>query len=165
MIHPSVKIFPGARVKGEVNIGEGSSIWFNTVIRGDIEPISIGCFSNVQESCVLHSSRGYPQDLGDYVSVGQGAVLHGSKIDDNSMVGINATLLNGSRVRRNSMVGAGAVVTQGKDFPEGSLILGVPARAVRKLGPGEIEKINENALRYSRMAGERLDVYNGRKKD
>jgi carbonic anhydrase/acetyltransferase-like protein (isoleucine patch superfamily) len=165
MIHPSVKIFPGARVKGEVNIGEGSSIWFNTVIRGDIEPINIGCFCNVQESCVLHSSRGYPLDLGDYVSVGHGAVLHGSKIDDNTMVGINATLLNGSRVRKNSMVGAGAVVTQGKDFPEGSLILGVPARAVRKLGPGEIKKIKENALNYSKLAGEKIEVYNGKGED
>lgn len=152
MIHPSVKIFKGAQVIGRVNIARESAVWYNAVIRGDIENISIGKYSNIQDNCVLHSSQDYPLKIGSYVSVGHAAVLHGAIIQDNCLIGMNSTLLNGSVIGKNSIVGAGAVVTEGKIFPEGSLILGLPAKAARKLETHEIKAINDNALRYAKLA-------------
>ena len=151
-IHPTVKIMPGVYLVGRVKMGEHSSAWYNAVLRGDREPITIGKYSNIQDNCVLHSTIGYPLKLGDYVSVGHAAVLHGCKIGDNSLIGMNATLLNGSQIRENSIVGAGALVTQDKKFPPGSLILGMPAKAVKELEDHEQQKIRENALRYVKLA-------------
>lgn len=148
MIHKSVKVFEGARITGNVDIGQQSSVWFNSVLRGDVEPISIGSSSNIQDNCVLHSSKDYPLKIADFVSVGHAAVLHGCTVDENSLIGMNSTVLNGAHIQKNSIVAAGAVVTQGKEFPEGSLIMGVPAKAVRTLKEEEIESIKENALRY-----------------
>ena len=152
MINPSVKILKGAQILGNVNIGRKSSIWYNAVIRGDIENIDIGKFSNVQDNCVLHTSKDFPLKIGSYVSVGHSAVLHGTTINDNCLIGMNATLLNGSVIGKNSVVGAGAVVTEGKKFPDGSLILGMPARMIRNLESHEIQKIKDNALRYAQLA-------------
>ena len=152
MIHSSVKIFKGAQIIGRVNIDTQSSVWFNAVIRGDIEEITIGKYSNIQDNCVLHSSRGHPLTIGSQVSVGHAAVLHGTTVQDNCLIGMNSTLLNGSFIGKNSIVGAGAVVTEGKEFPEKSLILGVPAKAIRNLDYTEIEDIKDNALRYVEMA-------------
>ena len=153
MIHRSVKIFEGAIVTKNVEIDEKSSVWFNAVLRGDIEPIKVGKSSNVQDNCVLHSSADHPLEVGDFVSVGHSAVLHGCKVEENSLIGMNATVLNGAVIRKNSIVGAGALVTEGREFPEGSLILGVPAKAVRKLSEEEINGIKDNAVHYVEMAG------------
>lgn len=153
----SYRVFEGARIIGDVEIGDGSSVWYNAVLRGDIEPIRIGCRSNIQDNCVVHTSSGYPVKVGDYVSVGHAAVLHGCTIQDNVLVGMNSTILNGALVAENSIVGAGAVVTSGKSFPPGSLIMGVPARAVRELNDEEIESIRENAERYFHLAQEYKD--------
>ena len=147
-VHKSVKILEGARIVGNVKIDENSSVWYNSVIRGDMAPISIGKCSNVQDNCVIHSSYSYPVVVGDYVSAGHAAVLHGCIIGDNTLIGINSTVLNGAKIGKNSIVGAGAVVTEGKLFEDGNLILGVPARVVRKLDDEEIESVRENALRY-----------------
>lgn len=152
MIHPTAIIFPGAHIIGDISIGEKSSIWYNAVIRGDIEPIKIGNNSNVQDNCVMHSSKGFPLEIGDYVSVGHAAVLHGCKIDENCLIGMNATVLNGSHIQKNSIVAAGAVVPEGKVFPEGSLIMGVPGKVVRELNLEDVKKIKDNALRYSKLA-------------
>ncbi len=152
MIHHTVTVFPGAHTIGKVFIGENSSVWYNAVIRGDIETIKIGNFSNIQDNCVLHSSIGFPIELRDYVSVGHAAVLHGCKVEDNCILGMNATVLNGSHIKKNSIVAAGSVVTEGKTFPEGSLIMGVPARAVRELKKAEIQMIKNNALHYWKLA-------------
>lgn len=152
MIHPSVQIFPGVHTIGNVDIGEKSSIWYNAVIRGDIESITIGKFSNVQDNSVLHSSIDFPLKLGDYVSVGHAAVLHGCSVDDNCIIGMNATLLNGSHIHKNSIVAAGSLVSGGKVFPEGSLIMGVPAKVVRELTEEEIKQIKKNALRYLKLS-------------
>ena len=152
MIHPSVQIFPGVHTIGNVVIGENSPIWYNAVIRGDIESITIGSFSNVQDNSVLHSSRDFPLKLGDYVSVGHAAVLHGCNVDDNCIIGMNATLLNGSHIQKNSIVAAGSVVPGGKVFPERSLIMGIPAKVVREIKEEEIEKIKDNALRYLKLS-------------
>jgi carbonic anhydrase/acetyltransferase-like protein (isoleucine patch superfamily) len=153
MIHPTVKILKGSKVLGNVNIGKKSSVWYNTVIRGDIEDINIAEYSNIQDNCVLHTSKGFPIKIGSHVSVGHAAVLHGTKIQDNCLIGMNATLLNGSVIGADSIVGAGALVTEGKKFPHESLILGMPAKMVRKLEKREIQSIKENALRYAELAG------------
>lgn len=151
-IHKSVKIFKGVQIIEDVEIGENSSVWYNAVIRGDMSPIKIGKYSNVQDNCVIHSSYGHPVMMGDYVSVGHAAVLHGCEIGDNTLIGINSTILNGVKIGKNSIIGAGAVVTEGKRFEEGSLVLGVPAKTIRKLDDKEIVRIKENAIRYNRVA-------------
>ena len=156
MIHPSVKILKGAKVLGNINIGRQSSVWYNAVIRGDIEDINIAEYSNIQDNCVLHTSKGFPLQIGSHVSVGHAAVLHGTKIQDNCLIGMNATLLNGSVIGADSIVGAGAVVTEGKKFPDRSLILGMPAKMVRKLETREVQSIKDNALRYAELASKHV---------
>jgi carbonic anhydrase/acetyltransferase-like protein (isoleucine patch superfamily) len=126
------------------------------VLRGDIEPLNIGKFSNIQDNCVLHSSKGYPLIIGDHVSVGHAAILHGCTVEDNCLIGMNATVLNGATIKKNSIVGAGAVVTEGREFPEKSLILGVPAKSVRTLQNEEIKNIKDNAMNYAKMARNRV---------
>jgi carbonic anhydrase/acetyltransferase-like protein (isoleucine patch superfamily) len=151
-VHPKVPKFPGCHIIGDVSIGQNSSIWYNAVLRGDIEPIKIGDFSNIQDNCVVHSTRDYPVELGNYVSVGHAAVLHGCKIGDNVLVGMNSTVLNGAEIGKNSIIGAGAVVTEGKKFPPGSLIIGLPAKAVRNLSEEQIKSIKDNAVRYVELS-------------
>ncbi|BAM70695.1 MULTISPECIES: gamma carbonic anhydrase family protein [unclassified Methanothermobacter] len=148
------RVLEGARIVGDVRIGDGSSVWYNAVLRGDLEPIEIGRCSNIQDNCVVHTSRGYPVRVGDCVSVGHAAVLHGCIVADNVLIGMNSTILNGAVIGENSIVGAGAVVTSGKEFPPGSLIIGTPARAVRELSDEEIESIRDNARRYALLARE-----------
>jgi carbonic anhydrase/acetyltransferase-like protein (isoleucine patch superfamily) len=152
MIHRTVKLFSGAKIVGDVRIGRNSSVWYNAVIRGDMGSISIGESSNIQDNCVVHS----PAEIGDFVTVGHSAVVHACTVEDNCIIGINSTILDGAVIRKNSIVGAGALVTAGKEFPEASLILGVPARAVRELGPEEVNKVKENALRYVELSREKI---------
>ena len=151
-VDKSVKTFEGSKIIGNVKIDAESSIWYNAVLRGDIEAINIGKYSNVQDNCVVHSSKDYPVKLGDYVTVGHAAVLHGCEIKDNCLIGMNSTVLNGVKIMKNCIVGAGAVVTEGKEFDEGSLIIGTPARAVRKLTDEEIDNIKDHAVRYAKLA-------------
>jgi carbonic anhydrase/acetyltransferase-like protein (isoleucine patch superfamily) len=158
MVHESVMVFKGAVVDGKVNIGEKSSVWFNAVVRGDIEPLYIGKCSNIQDSCVLHSSIGYPLNIGNLVSVGHAAVLHGCTVEDNCLIGMNATVLNGAVIKKNSIVGAGAVVTEHHEFPANSLIIGIPAKTVRTLQKDEIEHIKDNAVRYVEIARQKSDL-------
>lgn len=148
----SVVICPGAQVLGDVELGEDVSIWHGAVVRGDIESISIGDHSNVQDNCVIHTSKDFPVVVGDNVSIGHGAVVHGCVLEDNVLIGMNATVLNGAHIGKNSIVGAGAVVSEGKEFPEGSLILGVPARAVKEVTPEQIQHIQDNADEYCKIS-------------
>ena len=148
MIHKSVKIFPGAKVVGDVKIGERSAIWYNAVVRGDMGSITIGKYSNIQDNCVVHS----PAVVGDYVTVGHAAVVHACIIHDKCLIGMNSTILDAAKINKNSVVAAGAVVTQGKEFPPGTLIMGVPAKAVRELNKGEMENIKNHAVRYAKLA-------------
>ena len=143
----SIVICPGAQVLGNVELGENVSIWHGAVVRGDTDSITIGNNSNVQDNCVVHCTI-----IGDNVSVGHGAVVHGCRLDDNVLIGMNATVLNGAHISKNSIVGAGAVVSEGKDFPEGSLILGVPGRAVKQLTDEQISHIQENADNYVKLS-------------
>ena len=148
----SIVICPGAQVIGKVELGEDVSIWHGAVLRGDTDSITIGNRSNVQDNCVVHCTEGFPVVIGDNVSVGHGAVVHGCKLDDNVLIGMNATVLNGAHISKNSIVGAGAVVSEGKEFPEGSLILGVPAKAVKELSQEQIEHIQHNANNYVKLS-------------
>jgi carbonic anhydrase/acetyltransferase-like protein (isoleucine patch superfamily) len=158
MVYNNAFVFKGAILDGKVNLDQNSSIWFNAVIRGDIEPINIGRCSNIQDNCVLHSSKGHPLNIGNLVSVGHAAVLHGCTVEDNCIVGMNATVLNGAIIKKNSIVGAGAVVTEGHEFPEQSLIIGIPAKAIRKLKKDEIKNIKDNAIKYVKMAKQKSDM-------
>lgn len=153
-IDPSVYTAPGAHIVGNVTIGAGSSVWYNTVIRADEAPIIIGNNTNIQDLVTVHVGTDIPTVIGDGVTVGHNAIVHGCTVEDNVIVGMGAILLNGSHIRRNSIVGAGALVTQGKDFPERSLILGSPAKVVRALTPEEIEGIRRNAEVYVKLAAE-----------
>ncbi len=145
-------IYEGAKVVGDVKLGNNVSIWYNAVIRGDIEPITIEDNSNIQDNCVLHVSEDYPVKIGKNVSVGHGAIVHGCTIEDDVLVGMGAIILNGAHITKNCLIGAGALVTENKTFEEGSLILGSPAKAVRKLTDEEIESIRENADEYVKLA-------------
>ena len=148
----SIVICPGAQVFGDVELGENVSVWHGAVIRGDTDSITIGDNSNVQDNCVVHFTRGFPVVIGKNVSVGHGAVVHGCRLDDNVLIGMNATVLNGAHISKNCIVGAGAVVSEGKEFPEGSLILGVPAKVVKQLSPEQIQLIQNNADNYVKLS-------------
>ena len=153
----SAWVADSAQVMGDVVLAEGSSVWFGAVLRGDTETITVGRGSNIQDGSVVHADIGYPVTLGNNVTVGHQVMLHGCTVGDNSLIGIQAVVLNGARIGRNCLVGAGSLVTEGKEFPDGSLIMGSPAKVVRPLSPEQIaglqrsaEHYTENALRYRR---------------
>ena len=143
----TVVILPGAAVAGDVTFGPDCSVWFNAVLRGDGKPITLGAGVNIQDNAVLHSDV-YPTVLGDYVTVGHGAIVHGCTVGENTVVGMGAILLNGARVGKNCIVGAGAVVTGKTDAPDGSMLLGNPARVVRPLTPEELAGLRQSAEHY-----------------
>jgi len=137
-----------AEVMGNVHLAEDTSIWFGAVLRGDNDPITIGAGTNVQDGSVLHSDFGQSLTLGERVTVGHKVMLHGCTVGDESLIGIGAVVLNGARIGRNCLVGAGALVTEGKEFPDGSMIIGSPAKAVRQLTPEQIEGLRRSAEGY-----------------
>jgi carbonic anhydrase/acetyltransferase-like protein (isoleucine patch superfamily) len=147
-VHHSVYLASGAVVVGDVTIGEDSSVWFNAVLRGDCERIRIGRGTNIQDSCVLHADPGFPCTLGDGVTVGHGAIVHGAIVGDNVTIGMNAVVMNGALVGENSIVAVGAVVTEGTVIPPGSLAVGLPARVKRPLAAEEIERNRWAAEHY-----------------
>ena len=147
-VHPSVFVAPGAIVVGKVELHENSSIWFNVSLRGDNDLIVLGEGSNIQEGSVLHTDTGHPLTIGKRVTVGHQAMLHGCTIGDESLIGMQAILLNGSQVGRHCIIGAGALVTGNTVIPEGSMVLGSPAKVVRPLKPEEIEMIRQAAAGY-----------------
>ncbi|WP_409199888.1 gamma carbonic anhydrase family protein [Methanobrevibacter sp. DSM 116169] len=148
----NITIFEGAQIIGDVEFGENVSVWPGAVIRGDMSPIKIGNFSNVQDNCVVHGAYEHAVTIGEGVSIGHGAVIHGCTIEDNVLVGMNATVLNGAKIGKNSIIGAGAVVSEGKEFPEGSLILGVPAKVVKEASTEQIQNITKNAQEYVELS-------------
>ena len=137
-----------AQVIGNVTLGENASVWFGAVLRGDTEPITLGRNSNVQDLSVLHTDVDCPLTIGDNVTIGHQVMLHGCTIGDNTLIGIQAVVLNRAKIGRNSIVGAGAVVTEGKEFPDNSLIVGAPAKAIRMLDDAATAKLLQSAQHY-----------------
>ncbi|MEN6611598.1 MAG: gamma carbonic anhydrase family protein [Methanoregulaceae archaeon] len=141
-----------ATVIGDVALAEGTSIWFGVVIRADKDRVVIGKDSNIQDNCVVHTSAGFPVIVGEQVSVGHGAILHGCTIGDRVLVGMGAIVLNGADVGEGSLLGAGTVVTEGAVIPAGSVVLGVPGKVVKPASAGQQENIVANAGAYRELA-------------
>jgi carbonic anhydrase/acetyltransferase-like protein (isoleucine patch superfamily) len=141
-------VAPDANVIGQVEIGEEVGIWFGVTLRGDNEPIRLGARTNIQENVVIHVDPGFPVTIGEGCTIGHGAIIHGCSIGENSLIGMGATVLNGAKIGRNCLVGANALVTEGKEFPDNSLIVGAPAKAIRTLDEAAVEGLKRSAAHY-----------------
>ncbi|MBN8941756.1 MAG: gamma carbonic anhydrase family protein [Rhizobiales bacterium] len=141
-------VAPDAHVIGAVRLKVDVGIWFGAVLRGDNEWIEIGERSNIQEMCMLHTDMGFPLVIGNDCTIGHKAILHGCTIGANSLIGMGATILNNARIGQNCLVGANALITEGKEFPDNSLIVGSPARAVRSLDDAAVARLKMSALHY-----------------
>ncbi len=137
-----------AVVIGDIVVKAGVSIWFGAVLRGDNEQIKVGAGSNIQENAVLHTDPGYPLTIGAGCTIGHQATLHGCEIGENSLIGMGATVLNGAKIGRDCLIGAGALVTEGKVIPDGSLVVGAPAKVMRALDAGMIAALAGSARSY-----------------
>jgi len=144
----SAWVADSAQVMGAVKIAADASVWFGCTIRGDTETIEIGQGSNIQDGSVMHADHGKPLKVGKNVTIGHMVMLHGCTIGDESLIGIGAVVLNGARIGKNCLVGAGSLVTEGKDFPDGSMIMGSPAKVVRQLSPEQIEAVRQSGRHY-----------------
>ena len=151
-IGKNVYIAPGASIIGQVEIGEFSSIWFNSVLRGDIDSITVGKRTNIQDLCVIHLNKGQPVIIEDDVSIGHSCVLHGCRIRQGTLIGMGSIILDDSEIGENCLIGAGSLITERKVFPPRSLIFGSPAKVIRELTPQEIESIYQNAEVYRARA-------------
>lgn len=151
-LHPTVRIAPGAHVVGDATLGEHCTVWYNAVIRADEAPVTIGAKTNVQDCAVVHVSTGHPVSIGDGVTIGHGAIVHGCTVGSNSLIGMGAIVLDGAEIGSNCIIGAGALVTQGTRIPDGHMAFGSPARVIRPLTEEEIRKNRENAQEYVRLA-------------
>ncbi|WP_298830248.1 gamma carbonic anhydrase family protein [uncultured Piscinibacter sp.] len=151
-IADSAWVADSAQVIGRVELQQGASVWFGAVLRGDNDWITVGRGSNVQDGSVLHTDPGCPLVIGQDVTVGHQVTLHGCTIGDGSLIGIQAVVLNNAKIGRNCLVGAGALVTEGKEFPDGSLIMGSPAKVVKQLSPEQFERVRQGAIHYAEKA-------------
>ena len=145
-------IAPSASITGEVTIGQDSSVWHNTTLRGDMAPIFIGDRTNIQDGAVLHVADDLPCVIGDDVTVGHGAIIHGCKVGSRCLIGMGSIILNGAEIGDECMLGAGALVTEGKKIPSRSLVVGSPAKVIRGISDEELLKILGNASEYVRLA-------------
>ncbi|MBV7699408.1 gamma carbonic anhydrase family protein [Streptomyces sp. TRM70350] len=144
-------VAPTAAVIGDVTLGAGASVWYGAVLRGDVERISVGAGSNVQDNCTLHADPGFPVSVGERVSIGHNAVVHGATVEDDCLIGMGATVLNGAVIGAGSLVAAQALVPQGMVVPAGSLVAGVPAKVRRELTDEEREGITLNGTMYAEL--------------
>lgn len=164
VLSEDVFIAPNAYIIGNVEIGRGSSVWFNAVVRGDEHYIKIGSETNIQDSCVLHVTEGkYPLIMGSRITVGHSAVVHACVVEDEVLIGIGSVILDGAVVRKHSVVAAGALVPPGMEVPSGKIVAGVPARVLRDLKDNEIEDLiirkYRNYLKYSKDYNQMLRDY------
>lgn len=146
-----------ATIIGNTEFAQGTSVWFNTVIRADEDKITVGQGTNIQDSSVLHTDAGEPMSIGSSVSVGHGAILHGCTIEDGALIGMGSIILNHAVVSKNAMIGAGALVTRGTVIPEGMLAMGSPAKVIRPLRPEEIRANLHNAAQYEKAASKEME--------
>jgi carbonic anhydrase/acetyltransferase-like protein (isoleucine patch superfamily) len=149
LVASSAYIAPNATVVGKVILAENSTVWFGATLRGDNELIRIGANSNVQDAAVLHTDPGFPLSIGDHVSIGHQAMMHGCTVGEGSLIGIQSVVLNGAVIGKGCLVGAGALITERKTFPDGCLIIGAPAKAVRELTAEERENLLKVAANYA----------------
>jgi carbonic anhydrase/acetyltransferase-like protein (isoleucine patch superfamily) len=147
-VHPTAWVADSAQVIGRVVLNEDAGVWFGAVLRGDSDVITIGRGTNIQDGSVLHTDAGVPLTLGEGVTVGHQVMLHGCTVGDGSLIGIQAVVLNGAKIGRHCLVGAGALVTPGKEFPDGSMIIGAPAKVLRPLTDGELAGLKRSAAHY-----------------
>jgi carbonic anhydrase/acetyltransferase-like protein (isoleucine patch superfamily) len=157
-VHPDVDraafIAPGAVVVGKVTMGRGSSVWYGCVVRADLERIEFGEDVNIQDGSILHADPGLPVILGDRVSLGHGAIVHGATVEDDVLVGMRATVLNGAHIGSGSVIAAGAVVRPGMEVPPNSLVVGVPAKVRKEAGEAERAMIAATTDEYVRLSAE-----------
>ncbi|MET9221040.1 MULTISPECIES: gamma carbonic anhydrase family protein [unclassified Streptomyces] len=151
-IDPTAFTAPGSVVLGDVTLGAGASVWYHAVLRGDCESITVGAGSNIQDNCTVHADPGFPAVVGEGVTVGHNAVLHGCVIEDDVLVGMGATVLNGAHIGTGSLIAAAALVPQGMRVPPGSLVAGVPAKVRRELTEEEKATVRLNAEHYVALA-------------
>ena len=154
-----VFIAPSATVIGQVLLGDEVSIWFGAVLRGDSDQISIGAKTNIQDNAVIHCDPGQPTIIGESCIIGHGAIVHGAKLANNVLVGMNATILNDAKIGEFSIIGANALVTAGMEIPPRSLVLGSPAKIVRSITEKQEKSIKKNAAVYVEKAKEYIDYY------
>ncbi|MCD9155229.1 gamma carbonic anhydrase family protein [Aeromicrobium duanguangcaii] len=147
-VHESAFVAPTATLVGSVVLEEGASVWYGAVLRADNEPITIGPRSNVQDNCVFHVDQGKPLTLGEGVSVGHGAIIHGATVGDHVLVGMGATILNGAEIGDECLIAANALVPQGAVIPPRSLVAGVPGKVRRELTDDEVATLHINAAIY-----------------
>tara|TARA_B100001029_G_scaffold95881_1_gene78717 strand:+ start:198 stop:701 length:504 start_codon:yes stop_codon:yes gene_type:complete len=147
-VHPDAWVASNATLIGKVKLEKNSSIWFNAVLRGDIELITIGENSNIQDGSVLHTDPGYKLNVGKGVTVGHMVMLHGCQIANDSLVGIGSIILNNAKIGKNCIIGANSLITENKIIPDNSLVVGSPGRVLRKVTEDEIKAIHENAKHY-----------------
>ena len=155
-IHENTYIFSGSVIVGDVTIGENTSIWYNAVLRADADKINIGKYSNIQDNATVHVDKGFPVNIGDNVTIGHGAIIHGCSIDDNCIIGMGAIVLNGAKIGRNCIIGAGTLVPGGKEIPDGSVAFGNPVKIHRQVTEDDIAHIQENALEYISLAKDNI---------
>ena len=150
-IHEDTFIAASADVIGDVIMDEGSSIWYGAVARGDINTIKIGKFANVQDNVTLHVSNEDPLVIGEYTSIGHNAVVHGSTVGNNCLIGMGAIILNGAVIGDNCIIGAGSIVTEGMKIPANSLVIGAPARVRRQVSEEEIASLKAASMNYNKL--------------
>ena len=155
-IHENARVAPGAVVVGEVSLGDGANVWYNAVIRGDKAPIEIGERTNIQDNCVVHVSSGFPVKLGDDVTVGHGAIVHGCTVGSGTLVGMGSVIMDGAVVGSGCIVAAGALVVGGTVVPDGSLVMGSPAKVKRPTTEAERETNLRTAANYAAEAQREL---------
>jgi len=151
-IADSAYVDPGAHVIGDVEIGEGSSIWPTAVLRGDLEPIRVGAMTNIQDGSLIHTDRGFPAVIGDRVTVGHAAILHGCIVEDDSLIGIGARVLTGARIGRGAVVAAGALVPEGMEVEPDTLVMGTPAKPRRPVTEEEKVRFEKGVAGYAERA-------------
>lgn len=150
-INEDAFIAPSADVLGDVTIGKGSSMWYGSVARGDMSYITIGKCTNIQDNATVHVDTNQPCEIGDYVTVGHNAVVHGCKIGNNCLIGMGSIVLNGAVVGDNCIIGAGALITEGAIIPPNSLVMGAPGKVRREVSEEEIKNVKHNAVRYEEL--------------
>lgn len=157
-VHPNAWVAPEATLIGAVELGEEASVFYGAVLRGDMDSIRIGARSNVQDGCVMHVDPGRPLTVGENVSVGHRAILHGCTVEHDCLIGMGAVVLNGATIGRGTLVAAGAVVPEGAEIPPGSLVAGVPAKVRRELSAEQIDGLRQNAATYVDLSAKHREL-------